>query len=330
MVTTRLGIVGYGWVARDYLAPAAVAHPEVALVAAVSPNAHDLAELPEGCTGYASLDAMLRDASVDAVYIATPNHLHAEQTIRCAAAGLDILCEKPLARSPREGRQMAEAVNAAKIFCATAFDQRYHPAHQLMQQWVGEGKLGTLTQLRLDYACWLPAGWSADNWRIDPERAGGGAIIDLAPHGLDLMELISGQQIEQLHVFEQRAVQDYTVDDGGALSMQFDGGALGVQTVAYNRRETLPRRRLEVIGTKGMLLATDTMGQDPGGRLVFTDAADGSQHEIRFDQQVSPFYRQLDAFHRNRHTRQGRTINEDLRLVELLHRAQHQTTPSWP
>ena len=314
------------------MAPALQQHEASALRAVVSVREEDLRNLPEECTGYRSLTAMLAAETLDAVYIATPNHLHAPQAIACLEAGLDVLCEKPLAPTYAEACSIARAAGRTGGHFATAFDQRHHPAHRLMQAWVADGKLGTLTQMRIDYACWLPAGWSADNWRIDRARAGGGAIIDLAPHGLDLLEVLSGQRIETLNVYQQRAVQDYAVDDGGALSVRFSGGAVGVHTVGYNRPETLPRRRLELIGTGGMLIATNTMGQDPGGQLIFVDAGSGQSEVLAFADTESPFYHQVVAFTQGRRGKvpASRTIEDDLRLVQLLEEATAKDAQSWP
>ncbi|CAH1000441.1 1,5-anhydro-D-fructose reductase [Neolewinella maritima] len=320
-MVVRFGIVGFGWVARDYMLPALRKHPSAELVAVVSIREEDFNGLPPEIGTYTTVQAMLGAGPLDAVYVASPNHLHAEHVAACAAAGVDILCEKPLAHTYAAAAELVRTVRAADSYFATAFDQRHHPAHRLMQSWVASGRLGTITQARLDYACWLPAGWSANNWRIDRKRAGGGAIIDLAPHGLDLLELLVGQPIEQLQLYQQRVVQDYEVDDGGVLIAKFGGGALGVHSVGYNRPETLPRRRLELIGTRGMLLAENTMGQDPGGRLTFLAADPGAApQEVSFDQTTSPFYLQLDAFLRDR--RGGvnlvRTLDDDIRLAKLL------------
>ena len=335
-MVTRFGIVGFGWVAQDYMWPALRAHPAARLCAVVSVRERDFVHLPPDVRAFTSLEAMLSAETLDAVYIASPNHLHPEHVAACVAAGLDVLCEKPLAHTYAAAVQLGQAVRAAGVQYATAYDQRHHPAHCLMRDWVAAGRLGTITQVRLDYACWLPAGWSADNWRIDRERAGGGAIIDLAPHGLDLLEMLVGSPVIHLHLYQQRVAQDYAVDDGGVLSMVFRTGALGVHTVGYNRPETLPRRRIELIGTAGMLRAENTMGQDPGGRVTFHAAAQGGgggAQVLPFDQATSPFYLQLDAFLRQR---QGlgsypqRTLNDDLRLAKLLDDALATNPILWP
>ena len=314
----RIAIIGLGWVARDYMLPAIAAHPEVELCAAVSVREADFAGLPASVGRFTDADDMLSTARPDAVYVATPNHLHAAHVMACARAKVDVLCEKPLAATITDAERLVHTAMCHGIAFATAYDQRHHPAHRIVRDWAQTGKLGTITQARIDYACWLPADWCTDNWRIDQAKAGGGAIIDLAPHGLDLLEFILGDTIQQLHIFQQHAVQDYSVDDGGVLSVKFHRQTLASLTVGYNRPETLPRRRLEITGTKGLLLAENTMGQTPGGTLHFIDASTGQREALPFDTDTSPFHQQLDAFVRYRQQRQGRHPLDDLRLARLL------------
>lgn len=326
----RFGIVGLGWVARDYMLPAiAAAGDRVRLTAVVSRGADDFVGLPDSVRRFTELDELLATDLVDAVYVATPNHLHEAQSVACLRAGLHVLCEKPLARTRDAVGRMQEAARGGNRLLATAYDQRHHPAHRRMQEWIEAGRLGIITQVRLDYACWLPREWSGDNWRIDPVRAGGGAVIDLAPHGIDLIEWLTGQAVEDVHCYLQSAVQEYAVDDGGVLSLRLAGGALAGLTVAYNRPETLPRRRLEVIGTTGMLAAENTMGQDPGGRLTFHDAGDGSVQTLDFapvgpfDHQLIDFLDQIAAFNPTSETIQD-DLDVTLRHVGLLQDALEQ------
>ena len=330
-MVTRIGIVGFGWVARDYMWPAILAHPGAELRAVVSVRPEDFAGLPEEVACYDSVPTMLAGTPLDAVYVASPNHLHREHAVACLRAGLDVLCEKPLARDPGEAAAMCAAAGESNRKLVTAYDQRHHPAHVVMREWIAAGRLGTITQARIDYACWVPAGWSTDNWRVDPERAGGGAVIDLAPHGLDLLETLLDDEIEALHCFTQRAVHEYAVDDGGVLSARFACGAVAAITVGYNRPEVLPRRRLEITGTRGMLLAENTMGQVGGGSLRFLSAEAEAEAEVLTFADTGPFYGLLDAF--LQHTTGGcaepRDALSDQRLVRLLHRTT-QTTQPWP
>ncbi len=319
----KLGIIGFGWVARDYMGPAIQQSERVTLTAVCSAHASDMDDLPNEVQQFTSLDDMLRRASVDAVYIATPNHLHREQTVACLEAGWHVLCEKPMATTPEDAETMAAAARRSGKVYATAFDQRFHPAHQVIQQLIQNQLLGIITQVKIDYACWLPADWTLDNWRIDRQQAGGGAIIDLAPHGLDLLETLLDDQIVELTLFAQRAVHDYAVDDGGVLLLRFARGTLGSLHVGYNRPDSFPRRRLEVIGTERMLVAKNTLGQDAGGTVHMFRASNEPRQRVPFDAKGSPFAQQLEHFADQilRGHAPRRTPEDDLRLFKLLHQA---------
>ena len=296
------GLVGCGWVATDYVAPAIVAAGNGRLVGVFDPNAAAMETLAARSGGnpaqHPSLASLLADPEVQAVYVATPNHLHASIVASCARAGKAILCEKPMATCFADAEAMVAAAEAAGVPYATAFDQRFHPAHRWLRDRVAAGDLGVVTQARIHYACWLPGDWAGDNWRVDPARAGGGAMIDLAPHGVDLLEVLLGDEWAELFAIKQRMVHDYAVDDGAILAGRFVGGALATLHVAYNCSDSFPRRTLELVGTKGMAIATDTMGQTPGGRITTIDAATGTRAERVFaeDPGQSPFIAQVEAF----------------------------------
>ena len=135
-----------------------------------------------------------------------------------------------------------------------------------------------------------------DNWRADPARAGGGAFFDLAPHGLDLAAALLGEPLVEAAVLGQCRVQPYGVEDGAAVIARSAGGVLVQMHVSYNCPETLPRRRLEIVGDRGQLVLTDTMGQTPGGTLELLPA-DGPARAVDIpDHDASPFLRQVEAF----------------------------------
>ncbi len=303
----RWAVVGCGWVARDYVIPGIAASANGRLAALCDLNANALrAAAPENDTArrYERLLEMLaaEGEALDAVYVATPNGSHAALVAEIAAAGLPVLCEKPMARTLEEAQRMVAACRENGVPYATAFDQRFHPAHQKLRALIAEGALGTVTQVRIRYACWTPPDWTPDpahphdNWRADPERAGGGAFLDLAPHGLDLTQMLLGERITGAHAFLQhRRVHAYAVDDGAALIGRTESGALLSQSVAYNCPDAFPRRSLEVAGTAARALAENTMGQDPGGTLTLT-RPDGSVEAVAFDAAASPFQAQVEAF----------------------------------
>jgi predicted dehydrogenase len=323
----KIAIIGYGWVARDYMFPAIQDSLLVELTAVCSRHERDMEDLPSRVRRFTELDDLLASGLAEAVYIATPNHLHSRQAIKCLEAGLHVLCEKPMATSIADAEAMIAAHQASGFKYMTAFDQRHHPAHLKIKEQVKKAKLGKITQARIDYACWLPADWAADNWRIDQVQAGGGALIDLAPHGLDLLEFVLEDQIAALRIFQQSLVQPYSVDDGGVIMLRMESGLLATLHLAYNRPEKLPRRKLEIIGTQQMLIAENTMGQDPGGSLLSLDAETGHSTALDFDQKLPPFHHQLRHFAEHiifdRNT--DRRPEDDLRLFSAFYHALNQT-----
>ena len=299
MVTEALGwgIAGGGWVARDYVAPAIAASRNGRLVAVLDPDATARGKSAWGdARRCATLDTFMATPALQAVYVATPNNLHRPLVEAAAGAGLAVLCEKPMAATFEDASAMLAACRAAGVVYATAFDQRFHAAHVHLSRMVASGELGRVTAVRIVYACWLPRDWAPDNWRVDARRAGGGALIDLAPHGLDLAGMLIGQPIIDLAAMRQSRVQDYGVEDGAVMIGRTADDVLVQLHVAYNCPDILPRRRLEVLGTGGLAVLTDTMGQTGGGTMTFT-ALDGVPRAV--DVPLigrSPFLGQVEAF----------------------------------
>ncbi len=304
------GIAGCGWVSRDYVAPAMMASSAVRLIALCDPDPSALARIAAGATEMArqaDLADFLATPGLEAVYVATPNHLHLPLVKAAARAGKHVLCEKPMATSLADAEAMVAACQENGTRYATAFDQRFQARHRRLRKLVAEGRLGPITAVRVHYACWTPADWSPpttegthDNWRVDPARAGGGAFIDLAPHGLDLAQVLLGEPLVETRCLLQRRVFDYPVDDGAALIGRFRSGALLLLNVAYNCPDHFPRRTLELIGTRAMAIAQDTMGQTPGGFLRLVDAVAGTTEliDVPADEDVSPFAAGIEAFSR--------------------------------
>jgi 1,5-anhydro-D-fructose reductase (1,5-anhydro-D-mannitol-forming) len=334
-MTTRWGIAGCGWVAQDYVGPAIAASANGTLAALHDRSPAALsraAALFPSATPYPTAGDFL--ASIDAVYIASPNDAHRPLVEAAAAAGVPVLCEKPMATNLADARAMVAACERAGIAYATAFDQRFHPAHQHLATLVETGVLGTVTAIRIAYCCWVGPEFAneagGDNWRIDPVRAGGGALMDLAPHGLDLAATLLGEPLVDIAAMGQSRVHDYAVEDGALLIARAASGVLVQLHVAYNCPETFPRRRLEIIGTAAQAVAIDTMGQSPGGTLELTDAATGRRRiEPVPGAERSPFLNQVEAFAGC--LQSGRPFpfppSHDLHIMDLVLRAQSQAKP---
>ncbi len=327
MEPVRWGIAGFGWVARDFALPALLAAGHrLAAVCDPDPEARRHAAA-QGAAAYATVEDLAADPAVEAVYVATPNHLHRPMVEVLARAGKAILCEKPLAHTLADAAALIDAVTDAGILYGTAFDQRHHPAHVALREAVRSGRLGTITALRIVYACWLGADWAEgsgrDNWRIDAAKAGGGALMDLAPHGLDLVDFLLDAPLVDVVALTQTRAQDYRVDDGAMLIGSTASGVLAQLHVAYNCPETLPRRRLELVGTRAQIVAENTMGQEAGGRLTFIEAASGRASPMPFDGALSPFLGQVRAFGAALRTGDSSAFSgpRDLATMRLLDRA---------
>ncbi|MDQ2746693.1 MAG: Gfo/Idh/MocA family oxidoreductase [Acidobacteriota bacterium] len=295
----NFGVIGGGWVARDYGIPAICEAENVALVAVCDTNAANLNQIKsvDEIKRTTDLNEFLQTENLDAVYIATPNDSHRFLTERCAAAGKHVLCEKPMAVEYADAAAMVAACEKHGVSYATAFDQRFQARHLKLKNLIETGALGAISVVRIHYACWLAADWCAGNWRVDESIAGGGAFIDLAPHGVDLAQFLIGEPLTDFACFFQSKIHDYAVDDGAAAIGKFAGGTLFSLNVAYNCPDEYPRRTLEIIGTERMATATNTMGQTAGGELVLIDKTGKKEIvEIAETEEVSPFRRQIEAF----------------------------------
>lgn len=186
----RWGVVGLGNVVSSRFAPAVVATAGATLAACVSRD-------PEKARAFASKFAVPRvhatpaalfaDAEVDAVYIATPNSMHAEQAVEALRAGKHVLCEKPLSLTEADGRRVVAAAVAADRVLGVAFQLRFEALFARVRAIVAAGRLGELRTVSL-LGC-SPAG-SPGAWRRVPEE--GGILSDLAVHLLDLLPWITG------------------------------------------------------------------------------------------------------------------------------------------
>lgn len=301
------GLIGCGWAAKDFVAPALTASSNGDLVSLLDPDPEALAmfrTVAPNAEPFTDAGAFFA-SDIDAAYVATPNHLHRPLVEAAAAAGKHVLCEKPMALSVEDAEAMVEACAKAGVVYATAFDQRFQARHRKLRELIEEGALGTVCSARIQYACWLPPDWAPDdyprehdNWRVDPLRAGSGALFDLAPHGLDLLQYLLDDEVSEVRALGQRRVFGYPVEDGAALLVRFSEGALAVHQVAYNMPDTLPRRTLEIQGTEATAISLNTMGQTPGGTLEIIGAADGGRStvEVAPKEDRSPFLLQIEAF----------------------------------
>ena len=194
---------------------------------------------------------LVRRPDIDAVDICVPNNLHKEIALAAAAAGKMILCEKPLAMNSAEGREMCEAVEAAKVANTVWYNYRRIPAVTLAKELIDAGRLGRIYHFRANFlqdwtiSSEVPQGGNA-TWRLDSTAAGSGVTGDLLSHCIDTALWLNGKiknvsAMTETFVKERRhaetgQVQPVNIDDACAFLCHFENGSLGLfESTRYAR-----------------------------------------------------------------------------------------------
>jgi len=211
------------------------------------------------------LEELLSWADVQVVYVATPVYLHPQQAIAAAEAGKHILCEKPLAITAADCRRITDAAEANGVKLAVGYMMRFHSLHRRLAEMIKAGDLGQPVLARTNFTCWYPEMPGA--WRQNPERGGGGALLDLGTHCIDLLRMLLGE-VESVCAHADTVTFSYPVDDIATLLLKFASGARGIVDVCFNVPDAAAQNLLEVYGTKGSVIADHTIGQEPGGSMV--------------------------------------------------------------
>jgi 1,5-anhydro-D-fructose reductase (1,5-anhydro-D-mannitol-forming) len=250
--SVKWAIVGVGDIVRKRVAAAIRSQPNSTLYACVTrhPEAKgaDLAALAPKKI-YCQMDRMLGDPNVDAVYLATPVHLHAPHTIASLRAGKDVVVEKPMALDAREARQMCHVADQTGGRLAVAYYRRFWPRFQLVQDVLGRGDLGQVVLVRIALHSWYrPDAEAPGAWRTRRELGGGGVLADVGCHRLDLAAWWFGLP-ERLVADVNTLAHDYDVEDSAALLMSLAGGAQLVGSFHWNSKSRADE--IHVVGTEG-------------------------------------------------------------------------------
>ncbi len=179
-------------------------------------------------TAYAELADVLADPAVDAVYLSTPNALHAEQAIAALVAGKHVLVEKPMALSAGDARAMVTAAREDGLVLGVGFHLRFHPAHVEMRQMIAAGRIGTPTYAEGLFGS--VANIQPGQWQIDPALAGHGSLTGLGVHVADLLPWLIGAPIAEVAALSDGPGDDRPVEALTTAVVRFEGGAQGVLT----------------------------------------------------------------------------------------------------
>jgi predicted dehydrogenase len=224
----RLGFLGVGWSGRNRLE--AVARSGVATIAAVSDCSRSLAaeaaQIESGVTVATCLEALL-ELDLDGIVIATPRALHAEHAIAALEKGVAVFCQKPLGRNATETRRVVEAARGADVALGTDFSYRHIGGLRRIHELCRSGEFGDIYAADLIFH---NAYGPDKKWFYDPDLSGGGCVIDLGIHLIDLalwnLDFPEAQNVSsRLFAAGKRLRDRRTVEDYALAQLDLETGA---------------------------------------------------------------------------------------------------------
>jgi UDP-N-acetylglucosamine 3-dehydrogenase len=253
----RIAVIGCGLVARRSHLPTYLADPEAELSAVVSgriETARTAAAEFGGPRVLPSWQEAVADSEIDAIDICTPNALHAVIAIAAAHAGKHVLVEKPMALSLADADAMIAAAREAGVVLMVAHNLRYAPVYEAIKRTVSDGVIGELLAAR---GVFMHAGpdsfWGASSdWFWREETAGGGSLLDLGIHMIDLLRWFIDRPVIEVSALMARLQKPTFADDNAIVIMRFAGDVLASLQTSWTALPS-PESRVIIHGTRGHL-----------------------------------------------------------------------------
>jgi len=196
---------------------------------------------------YDSYSQVLTDPDVDAVVLATPHTLHADQIIAAAAAGKHVFSEKPLALTAKDADAAVGACTEAGVTLAVGFNWRFQPALQAIRRMVADGRLGKLLHVEGNFCGPSVYRFGRDHWRQAREEGPAGGMTGRGVHLVDAFLHLAGH-VDSVYAQSSRNVLDHGLDDATSMLFRFRGGATGYLSTVIATAETW---RVQVFGSRG-------------------------------------------------------------------------------
>jgi predicted dehydrogenase len=184
---------------------------------------------------YENCDEMRNNPQIDAVYVALPNSMHAEYTIRSARAGKHVLCEKPMATSVADSKAMIQACRDANKKLMIAYRCQYEPTNLRAIQLIRDGRLGTIEAIESANGFNIKPG----EWRLDRKFAGGGPLMDMGIYSLNACRYLTGEEPEELHGYSSVVDHDgrfNEVEESVSWTMKFPSGIVASCNTTYGAK----------------------------------------------------------------------------------------------
>ena len=257
-------VIGIGDIATRRVIPAIQAEPRSRLYGLVTRDPAKAVRY--GVRVWGTLDEALSDPEVHAVYVGTPVFLHAPQTIQSLRAGKHVLCEKPMAMNEAEARAMVQAADESGQTFGVAYYRRSYPKVQRAKQLLAAGVIGKPVAAELTNHMWFD-GQGSRGWLVDPAKAGGGPLFDVASHRIDVLNFLFGQPLRVIGQLSN-VVHHYPVEDNATVMIEYAGGVRGVVDVRWHSK--VVRDECRIRGTDGEIELSPLNGPD----LVYPGASE--------------------------------------------------------
>lgn len=299
-------IIGAGGIADRRTIPAILknAHSELVGVMDRVPSTAESIGKKYGVAYFSDEEAMLKECDCDAVYIGTPVTCHYEQAMTALRFGKHAFLEKPITVSAEDGRKLVSAFRAAGKQIMVGYMMKYHNLHELAKSKLAEGGIGQVNDVRVQFSCWYPD--IAGAWRQKKSLGGGGAIMDLGVHCIELVEYLLDDEIEVVKSLYSTRTFSYEVEDGGVIAFKTKGGVLGHIDVNFNIPDAASESKLELYGSTGYIVCKGTLGQEEAGSMSYLYAPQGDYSALQSRTTSKPtlytgggadlYEKQLEAF----------------------------------
>jgi xylose dehydrogenase (NAD/NADP) len=285
------GILGAGFIANRAVIPALQGSSNARVLAVASRNetrARTTATQHAIPRIYQDYESLLNDPDVQVVYIALPNHLHREWTIRAAQQGKNVLCEKPFAMNAAECDEMIDACRSAGVLLMEAVMYRFHPRMQALKSMLDAGEIG---ELRLLHAAFSFLFNAPGNYRAFPEF-GGGALLDIGSYCINAARWLIG--MEPVSAQFRTSYSHNGIDMTTSAILQFDEQG---RTLAHTQCsfEAAEHQVIEVVGSEAAItapLAFTAWRKDETWLLIQR----GGESEQRIFQPADPYRLMVEHF----------------------------------
>jgi predicted dehydrogenase len=181
---------------------------------------------------YEDFDQIAHNPAVDAVYVALPNSMHAEYTIRAAKAGKHVLCEKPMSTNVAEAEAMIAACKAANVKLMIAYRCHYEPTNLRAVKLIRDGALGQVQAIESTFGFNMSPG----EWRLSKKLAGGGPLFDVGIYSLNACRYLTGEEPEHIAAFASTIDRDgrfNEVEENVSWTMRFPSGIVAACNTTY-------------------------------------------------------------------------------------------------